>query len=175
MEDMLNDPSMKEIVDEFCQESLELFDQLEDVLDELEDNPTDSAKLELFGQIIDRVMGAAQSIGATEIGTFCELGKVIGYKSSQTNDPQLLSIVVAILFDTVDLLRKMIENLQHKDSASLKNMNTQAFVKRLRWLSDKFKDIDRASCSFTEEGVGGDASDNMSQSSIDDLMDSLGL
>lgn len=172
--DLLNDPSMKEIVDEFCQESIELFDQLEDTLDQLEDNPTDTAKLELFGQIIDRVMGAAQSIGATEIGTFCELGKVIGYKSSQTKDKPLLEVVIAILFDAVDLLRKMVENLQNKDATSLKSMNTQAFVKRLKWLSDKFRDIDRASCSYGE-GIGGDASNNMEQNSIDDLMASLGL
>ena len=173
--DMLNDPEMKEIIDGFCDEAIELFDQLEDALNDFEDNPSDRGKLELFGQIIDRVMGTAQSIGATEIATFCELGKIIGYKSSQTDDAPLLNVVAAILFDAVDMLRKMIQNLQNKDNASLQSLNTQAFVKRLNWLSDKFKDIDRASCSFEDKGVGGDSKDNMSQNSIDDLMATLGL
>ncbi len=175
--EMIDDPDMKEIVDEFCSEALTLFDQLEECLNDFEDDPSDRSRLELFGQLIDRIMGTAQSLGATEIATFCELGKIIGYKSSQTNDAPLLNVVAAILFDAVDLLRKMIKNVQNRDQASLQSLNTQAFVKRLKWLSDKFKDIDRASCAAEVSGgiVGGDAQDNMSQNSIDDLMASLGM
>jgi molecular chaperone GrpE (heat shock protein) len=54
--DMLNDPEMKEIVDDFCNEALELFDQLEEALEDFEDNPSDTSKLELFGLIIERVI-----------------------------------------------------------------------------------------------------------------------
>ena len=173
--DLLNDPSMREIVEGFCEEAEQLFDELEDILEELEDNPTDNGKLEKFGQVIDRVMGAAASIGATDIATFCELGKTIGYKSSQVKDLPLLNVVIAILFDSVDLLRKMITEIKTQKAGQLSELNTDAFVKRLRWLSDKFKDIDRASCSFEKKGTGSDAQDNMEQSSIDNLMASLGL
>jgi hypothetical protein len=69
----------------------------------------------------------------------------------------------------------MINNIKNKQDTSLATLNTAAFGKRLKWLSDKFKDIDRASCSIEKEGVGGDAQDNLSQNSIDDLMASLGL
>ena len=47
--------------------------------------------------------------------------------------------------------------------------NTKAFGTRLNWLSAKFKDIDRASCAIDP------AAGNLSQTSIDDLMQSLGL
>jgi len=50
---LLNDPSMKEVVDEFCTESSELFNQLEEILEDFEDDPTQTEKLENFGQIID--------------------------------------------------------------------------------------------------------------------------
>lgn len=165
---LLEDPSMKEVVDEFCNESLELFDQLEEALEGFEDDPTDNSKLEEFGQIIDRIMGSAKTIGAMDIATFCELGKVIGYKSSQTKDIALLEVVVAILFDAVDILKKMILKIKDGTESDLKNVSTQAFVTRLNWLKEKFNNIERASCAM-------DPSANLDQTSIDDLMSSLGL
>ena len=163
---ILNDPSMKEIIIDFCNEADDLFVQLESSLEILESNPLATKELEKFGQIIDRIMGAAKSIGATEIATFCELGKVIGYKSSQITDVHLIEVVVAILFDSLHMLRKMTLALRAGDDKCMNKLNTKAFATRLNWLSEKFKAIERASCQI--EG-------NLSQQSIDDLMQSLGL
>ncbi len=163
---MLNDPSMKEIVIDFCNEADDLFNQLEGSLNILEDTPLNHVELEKFGQIIDRIMGAAKSIGATEIAQFCELGKLIGYKSSQISDVPLLEVVIAILFDAIHMLRKMILAIRDGNNNCMKNLNTKAFATRLTWLSEKFKDIERSSCA-----VNG----NLNQNSIDDLMQSLGL
>ena len=163
---ILNDPSMKEIIIDFCNEADDLFVQLESSLEILESNPLVTKELEKFGQIIDRIMGAAKSIGATEIATFCELGKVIGYKSSQITDVHLIEVVVAILFDSLHMLRKMTLALRAGDDKCMNKLNTKAFATRLNWLSEKFKAIERASCQI--EG-------NLSQQSIDDLMQSLGL
>lgn len=165
---LLNDPSMREIVLDFCEESLSLFKDLEKSLDILERDIGQTQHLEHFGQVIDRIMGAAKSIGADEIANFCELGKLIGYKSSQTKDSALLEVVVAVLFDATDILRKMINSIKTGNNSSLKELNTKAFVTRLRWLSEKFKDIERSSVTYEEPT-------NLSQSSIDDLMSSLGL
>ena len=165
---MLNDPSMKEIIIDFCDEAEALFDQLEQSLELLEEDSSNTKELEKFGQVIDRIMGAAKSIGAAEIATFCELGKIIGYKSSQIKDVPLIEVVVAVLFDAVHLLRKMIASLKEGNDSPIGSINTKAFGTRLSWLSAKFKDIDRASCSI-------DATNNLPQTSIDDLMQSLGL
>ena len=165
---ILNDPSMKEIVDDFCEEASSLFDQLEASLNLLEENPSNTKELEKFGQVIDRIMGVAKSLGATEVATFCQLGKIIGYKSSQIKDIALIEVVVAILFDSLDMLRKMNESLRAGNDKSMNKLNTKAFVTRLNWLSEKFKDIERASCVIEVEG-------NLSQNSIDELMKSLGL
>ena len=78
----------------------------------------------------------------------------------------ILLVVVAILFDSLDLLRKMIKSLRDGNDQSMKNLNTKAFVTRLNWLSAKFKDIDRASVAI---------GDNLNQNAIDDLMQNLGL
>lgn len=165
---LLNDPSMKEIIIDFCDEAEQLFDQLQKSLEILEENPSNTPELEKFGQIIDRIMGAAKSIGATEIATFCELGKVIGYKSSQVSDIPLIEVVVAVLFDSLELLRKMVIALKIGNDKVMGQLNTKAFVTRLNWLSDKFKAIERASVAI-------DKKNNLSQNSIDELMKSLGL
>lgn len=164
---LLNDPSMKEIIIDFCDEAEQLFDQLQASLEKLEDNPNNTPELEKFGQVIDRIMGAAKSIGASEIATFCELGKVIGYKSSQITDVPLIEVVVAVLFDSLDLLRKMILALKSGNDKVMGQLNTKAFVTRLKWLSDKFKAIERSSVAIDKN--------NLSQGSIDELMKSLGL
>lgn len=170
MEDLLNDPDMKDIVDEFCNESNGLLDELEEILDELEDDPMNSALMEKFGQVIDRIMGAAQTIGANTIGTFCQLGKTIGYKASQVKDEELLNTVVAILFDAVELLKSMIKKIEAGEAASIDSQSTQAFGSRLKWLSDKFKDIDRSSVAVEKVSDGGSAG---GQEGIDDLMDKM--
>ena len=180
--DMLDDPSMKEVVDDFCLEALSLFGELEDILDDLEENPNNSQQLEKFGQIIDRVMGAAKSLGADQAGTMCELGKIIGYKSSQVEDANLREITIAVMFDLVDILIQMIKNLQAGKGLTLTEINTDAFVKRLKWLSEKFKAIERSSVAVVADDVA-EAADaatakdagSMDQGNIDDLLGSLGL
>lgn len=162
----LQDPMMKEIVDDFCAESLELFDQLEDCLEEVEDDPTQTQQLEKFGQVIDRVMGAAKSIEAKQTALFCEMGKIIGYKSSQIKDPAMIEVVVAILFDSVELLRKMVESLKSHKKEDLQSINTKAFATRLQWLADKFQDIKRSSVAI---------GDSEEEKSIDSYIKELGL
>jgi len=162
----LQDPMMKEIIDDFCDESQELFDQLEECLEVLEEDSTQVQQLEKFGQIIDRVMGAAKSIGAEQTALFCEMGKIIGYKSSQIEDPPLIEIVVAILFDSVELLRKMVNSLKENKKEDLQSINTKAFATRLQWLADKFKSIKRSSIAI---------GDNEQEKSIDSYIKELGL
>lgn len=163
---MLQDPDMKEVVQDFCKESDEIFSGLEELLEEYEDAPNPSI-LEEFGQRIDRVMGAAKSIEANTMGSFCELGKTISYKASQTLDEKLLDIVVAILFDTVEILQKVNAKVKTDQVEDVDNLNLDAFSSRLQWIANKFKDIQRASVEI--EATTDD------HKSIDDLLAELGL
>jgi len=160
----------EEILKEFVEESRVNLSELENILEELEDDCLQISKYADFGQIIDRIMGAAKSIGAEEIGLFCELGKKIGYKASQIEDQKILTIVVAVLFDSIDLLKKMISSLEEGNNKILTQLNTQAFASRLKWVSEKFKHIERSSCDVE---AGEDA--DLSQDNIDKLLESLDL
>lgn len=159
----LKDPSMKEIVDAFCEECRELIPELEEILEKVEDNPSESKELEKFGQIIDRMMGAAKSLGAPKIAVFCEMGKTIGYKAGQVSDKALIEVVVAILFDALGLLDKMLASLERGDGEGLAGINTDAFVTRLNWLAQKFTHVTRSSVAIDDE------------KSIEDYIKQLGL
>lgn len=164
----LKNPDMKEIIEEFCNESDELIDLLYSSLDDFEETSNTQA-LEQFGQIIDRIMGAAKSIGAQRTGHFCELGKIIGYKSSQVNDPQLLKITHAVLSDNVSIVESMLQNIRNIQEEKVEGTSLEAFASRLKWLSEKFKHIERASVAVVQKKT------QMEQGSIDDLLKDLGL
>jgi chemotaxis protein histidine kinase CheA len=135
---------MKELVEIFCDESDGLIKELNEILDQYEEefNPI---HLEKFGQIIDRMMGAAQSLGAMEIGKFCEMGKMIGYKASQAKDKQLLELASPILLDAVEMVTSMLAQLRKGERTTKENLPIDAFSSRLKWYLEKFSDIERAS------------------------------
>ncbi len=166
---MLTDPDMEEIVLGFTEEASALYEQLIEILEDYEDEPGQK-KLEEFGQVIDRVMGAAKSIEAERTGNFCELGKTISYKASQSMDNELLNIVVAVLFDTVEILQKINKTIINQKSEVLPDINLDRFSTRLRWLSDKFQNIERSSVAIATPDA-----DKADQKSIDELLQSLGL
>lgn len=164
---MLKDPDMEEIVVGFCDESDELAEQLEQILEEYEDDFAQTELLERYGQIIDRIMGAAKSIEANTIGHYCELGKIISYKASQTNDKELLTIVCAVLFDTLEVVQAMLESVRKTKEEKVAGINLEKLATRLKWLSEKFTHIERASVAVNSPNEG--------QDSIDDLLEKLGI
>ncbi|MAZ48085.1 MAG: hypothetical protein CME65_05960 [Halobacteriovoraceae bacterium] len=169
---MLNDPEMEEIVLGFTEEADALYEDLSEILESYEDEPRQK-KLEEFGQVIDRVMGAAKSIEAHRTGSFCELGKTISYKASQSMDQELLNIVVAVLFDTVEILQKINQKIIKSKTEEIEDLNLDRFGTRLRWLSEKFQNIERSSVAFETSTLESDG--KADQKSIDDLLASLGL
>ena len=165
---MYQDPSMKDIVDDFCREGKKQIDALNDLLENLEDDLSDKKQLEEFGQVIDRMMGAAKSLEIQSVAIFCELGKNIGYKASQINQEALISVVVAVLIDAVQILEKLILKLEKGEDLELKEISATAFLTRLQWLNDKFKHIKRSSVAI--EGSNSDY-ETSNVSNVEDKQD----
>lgn len=155
---------MKEIVDEFVVESLGLCEELEGYIEEMDDNLENSAAFENFGQVIDRIMGAAKSFQAERTSALCELGKTIGYKASQTDSIQLREITVGCLEDLLEMLEGILKSIEKGVGEEIQKTNVEKFVERLKWLDTKFVGITRSSVAVNE-----------SQESIDDLLGKLGL
>lgn len=170
MSEMLNDPDMEEVFVGFQEESKGFFDECESLLEDFEDDTSQLAKLEKFGQVIDRVMGAAKSLELNMMGTYCELGKTISYKASQSTDTALLEIVSAVLFDTMDILQSLNNNVLKLKAEKVEGINLEKFATRLHWLAEKFSSIERASVT-----IGDAPTENDAQSDIDKLLADLGL
>ena len=145
----IHSPDMFEIVVEFCNESNVLIEQCRGHLQEFEDDPTQTPLLEKYGQIIDRMMGAASTMGLDELASLCKMGKIIGYKSSQCDQQALNEVACGVLFDLTDLVETLVSNLREKKTEH--DFDVPSFSSRLQWLAGKFKHIERASCDFEED------------------------
>jgi hypothetical protein len=170
---------MDELLSDFKQESTGLVDQLVEILDEIEEDFLLRVKLEEYGQIVDRIMGGANSLTmavenntVVQIGKYAELCKVVGYKGSQIEqDEHFYTIVVALLLDATEMLQQMVVGLGTAQEKSAKDILTDTFLDRLRWIDKRFGQDVRASVEVKEK----EDKKSMDQSEIDDLLKQLGV
>lgn len=169
-----------ELLVEFQNESKSLIEDLASTLDQCEDNFSEVKRLEHYGQTVDRIMGAAKSIGVMiedkthlihTIGDYSALCKAVGYKASQISDnEQFYLICVALLQDATDMLSDMVNGLTAGSKLEIKSLFSKTFLDRLKWVSNQFGAEYRASIEVHKSGAK-----KMNQDDIDDLMKKLGI
>lgn len=169
----------KEIVKEFVSESKNLIQDLLRILEDIEVDAVKSARLTEFGNLVDRIMGGAKSLGLSFpevsafvlIGDYAALCKAVGYKASKINDnAQLFDVCIALLLDGMETLDKLLDILLDRVELAadeIKKMIPTAFIERLYWVSE------RLNVEFGESG--GPKQPALSQSEIDSLMKKLGM
>ncbi|MGE0631360.1 MAG: hypothetical protein AB7O96_03060 [Pseudobdellovibrionaceae bacterium] len=169
----------QEIVDSFYNESKSLVVQLVELLEKVEGDFGQIKRLEVYGQTVDRIMGAAKSIALAfpeghliyKIGDVSAICKAVGYQASQIKDnEEFFNVCVALLLDATELLDEMLNSLKAGENSDIKEVVTSAFVNRLKWVSSKFGSEVRASVAAKDP-----TQDKMSQGEIDDLLKKLGL
>lgn len=164
----------KIIIDDFTKESLSLIEQCIELLESIENDPSEVEKLNDFANRIDRVMGGAKSLALMAppehplnlIGDYCAICKSVGYQGAkvQGND-QLYSVVVALLLDAVEMTKTIFAKLD-SSTTELKKLFTTTFLERLKWISFQFDQLDKMR--------NGDK-DRMEQNEIDALLRKLGV
>lgn len=165
-----------EILKDFQTESKDLIDQLNFILEQCEGDFGQVKSLEQYGQIVDRIMGGAKSVGMGitddshfihKIADYSALCKAVSYKASQIKDnPSFYDIAVALLLDATEMLDEMVQKVDQAKPSDFKELFSQTFLDRLRWISDQFGKNIRASVS---------AAGAMNQNDIDALMKKLGM
>jgi hypothetical protein len=166
-----------EILKEFQSESKELISQLLEILEGCEGDFSQVKRLEQYGQIVDRIMGAAKSLEVmlggsnsfvAKIGDYSALCKAVGYKASQIKDnAQFYDVCVAFLFDATEMLMEMIEG-NFDEKLPMKELFSSTFRDRLKWVSDQFGAEYRASVAVGTPTKAG-------RDEIDLLLEKLGL
>jgi hypothetical protein len=164
----------KTILDDFEQESLSLVDQCLELLETIEQDPSEVEKLSEFANLIDRVMGGAKSLALSAnsehalhlIGDYCAICKSVGYQGAQIqNNDQLFFITTALLLDAVEMVKTLFSQMA-LSRTELKKIFTTTFLDRLKWISFQFDEMKKKSQAQP---------DKMQQNEIDELLKKLGL
>lgn len=142
---------MDEILQEYCLESKTILNELVSILLTLENKSEDYKALEVFGQKIDRIMGAAKSLELHKMGKISELCKVISYKSAQSKNKDLVIVTVAFLFEAVETLQEMTDNLEKLQSEEINPTSTTTILSRLEFMSKRLIDIQRSSVAINDK------------------------
>jgi chemotaxis protein histidine kinase CheA len=100
----------QELMDEFINESREVLGILQHCLLDFLAGPRPSL-FEDFAQAIDRVMGAALTLGLEDLGNLARLGKELGYKSCQIDDIDRLLAVHGLLSQLCKVMSEMLVDI----------------------------------------------------------------
>jgi len=172
---------MSDLLTAFKEESEKLISELEDLLDELEGDFSSREKLNEFAQVIDRIMGSAQSLSSfgfkqdeiIKLGNFAELCKQVGYRGANLMDENFYDVTIAFLWDAIESMKKLLTSIGSK--RQIKNISellVSTFLSRLKWILEQF---DYQSVIKTEYLQGEKEKIFKSQEEIDNLLESLGL
>ena len=161
------------ILSDFKEESLNLINECIELLESIEDDPSEVEKLKEFANLIDRVMGGAKSLALMAppdhalnlIGDYCAICKSVGYQGAQIfNNDQFYNVVVALLLDAVEMTKDLFSKLD-SSVADLKKLFTTTFLERLKWVSFQYDELEKRRNNGKKLG----------QNEIDDLLKKLGL
>ncbi len=154
------------VLGEFCDESNNLIQKMETIIEQIEDEEVEFEELKKFSDHVAGIMGTSSVLGLEGINIFCQLTKSISDHIMHYDQQDLRDIVVGVLGDSSSFLATLMEDIRGGDESSLKNIGKEGFISRLHWLSEKFK-------ISGEEKVKYEEAEVMPQASIDDLLDSL--
>ncbi|AZZ37114.1 hypothetical protein CIK05_10025 [Bdellovibrio sp. qaytius] len=156
-----------DILNDFYQESNIIINESIELLEEMEGDFSQKQNLKVFGNKIDRIMGASASIammaepdhGLNLVTDYTSLCKMVAYKAAEIDtNAKLYDVTVALLLDAVEALNILIKKIE-LPMAELKQVISPNFIERLRWISEQFSK----------------QSSMKAQSEIDDLMKKLGF
>lgn len=160
-------PLDADILNDFYQESNTIIEESIELLEAMEGNFSRKQDLKVFGNKIDRIMGASASIamaaepdhGLNLVTDYTSLCKAVAYKAAEIkSNVKLYDVTVALLLDAVEALKVFIKKVE-LPMAELKQVISPNFIERLRWVSEQ----------FSEQSL------IQTQSEIDDLMKKLGF
>jgi len=138
----------KDIIKDFVDESKDLIHQLIELLESIEGDFSKVKVLADYGNRIDRIMGGAKSLAMMAppghplflIGDYTALCKAVGYKGSQIKgNRQFYDICVALLLDATETLDTLMDHIEDSEQ-DIKKIIPEAFLERLRWISQQFNE-----------------------------------
>jgi hypothetical protein len=127
-----------ELIEDFYHESSELVASCKGILDNfLVDE--DSKHFEQFGLFIDRIMGAAYTLGLSSVGDLSKLGKELSYKASQVKSTDKLLSVHSLLAQLLKLIGSQLKSI--RAMTPINQEETAELLKKLRSASQNLGNL----------------------------------
>ena len=164
----------KKIVADFIIESRKIVLNLTIILTEIKGQPSLSLKLHDYGNQVDRIMGAAQTLALAMseehafdlISDYSSICKTVAYKAAKLNDNvPFYDLCIALLVDATDTLGFLIDRI-NTPAEQLKKAVEHTMIERFRWVSQNILQ-DGSKSSGLEAG-------KMSQDDVDALLKKMG-
>ncbi len=143
---------MTDLMSEFKSESSDLVNQMTALLEQCEEGAAGPDSMEKFGQLADRIMGAARQLERISAGVHSDLTtaaeltqlcKLLGYKSAQLDAKGALwPVAVGVMLDATEELRRLLNGVD-MSRPSVASAVENAIIDRLQWLNQQFhKSVD---------------------------------
>lgn len=126
------DDSMKEIINDFVQEALELLDSLSENFIELEKNPDDKELLNTIFRAAHTIKGSAGFLGFQNLVELAHSAENILNRLRQ-GEIKLTSDMMDYLLKTMDILTAMIRNIN--DTGEEGNFDNEEIIRKLNLLA----------------------------------------
>ncbi len=142
------DDSMKEIINDFVQEALELLDSLSENFIELEKNPDDKELLNTIFRAAHTIKGSAGFLGFQNLVELAHSAENILNRLRQ-GEIKLTSDMMDYLLKTMDILTAMIRNIN--DTGEEGNFDNEEIIRKLNMLAADEGTEEAAAAQKTEE------------------------
>ncbi len=168
---MALDPNLLEA---FANESRKIVNNLMMILKEIKGKSSLHAKLQDYGNQVDRIMGGATSLALTTseehalnlLSEYTNICKNIAYKADKnTGNAQFYNLCVAFLFEGTATLQFLVDRI-NEPVGSLKKACESSMIERFRWVAQQIKLAD-------SEAIGFDHN-RLTQDDVDDLFKKMG-
>ena len=172
---MIDDRSLKD----FVAESKTLVKALLVKLDEMEGHPELARLFSDCGNLVDRIMGGAKSLGLQApkdhgihiVSDYTSICKIVSYKGAEIErNDDLFNAIHAFLFDATEILDLLL-NRMDSPASEIKKTISSNFIERLKWISQQFQ----KTLSESEGEISDPVDTSLSQDDIDNLMKKLGV
>ncbi len=162
------------VLQEFTSESEKIIISMLSILNKIRGDASLAGQLEDFGNQVDRIMGAAQSLALAMsedhaldiISDYSSICKTTAYRAAKVGDhAAFFNICVALLTDGTKTLQFLIKNI-HLPFETLKKSFDSTMIERFRWVSEQ--------AQKDPKSLGGLDDGKMSQVDVDELIKKIG-
>lgn len=131
--------SLKE---QWIDKAQDIFNQLNSILEELETGPENRDYFLNMNKLLKDFSITCKPFSYFELERFCRLIRIISKYCLRVHDAAILNISVAIIYDAIDIMKKMHSNIKLNKTIFVCNANFKVLATRIRWLKGKLKDIE---------------------------------